>query len=102
MTRLSISTNMAKENVSLDFSMKKINETRNYVLDEIKHYDLMSEKHKKVWRTLNYIEHFFILLILSYWCVSSSAFASLVIVAIVIASSAIGLKILAITTVIKD
>ena len=34
---------MAKENESLDFRLK-IDETRNYLLDEIKHNDLMSEK----------------------------------------------------------
>ena len=31
----------------LDFRLKKIDETRDYLLDEIKHNDLMSEKHKK-------------------------------------------------------
>ena len=39
---------MTKENVSLHSRLKKINETRNYLLDEIKHNDLISEKHKKV------------------------------------------------------
>ena len=40
--------NMAKENVILDFRFKKeIDETRNYLLEEIKHSCLMSEKHKK-------------------------------------------------------
>ena len=58
MTRQYISTlttRMAKENVSLDF---RLHETRNYLLDEIKHNDLMNEKHKKVCRTLNYFKHF--------------------------------------------
>ena len=32
---------------SLKFRMTKIDETRNYVLDEINHNDLMSEKFKK-------------------------------------------------------
>ena len=41
---------MAKENVSLDFRLKKTDETRNYLLDEIKHNDFMSETHKKVCR----------------------------------------------------
>ena len=31
----------------------KIDDTRNYVLVEIRHKDLMSEKHEKVWRALN-------------------------------------------------
>ena len=47
---------MAKENGSLDFSLK-IDEKKNYLLEEIKH-ELMSKKHKKVCRTLNYFEHF--------------------------------------------
>ena len=29
---------------SLEFRLRKINETRNYLLDEINHNDLMSEK----------------------------------------------------------
>ena len=33
---------------SLDFRLKKRDETRNYRLEEIKDNDLMSEKHKKV------------------------------------------------------
>ena len=40
---------------------KKIDETRNYLLDEIKHKDLMSKKHKKTCKYLNYIEYFPIL-----------------------------------------
>ena len=31
---------------SLEFRLKKIDETRNYLLEEIKHNDLMSEKLK--------------------------------------------------------
>ena len=34
---------MAEES-SLEFRLRKIDETRNYLLDEIKHNDLMSEK----------------------------------------------------------
>ena len=37
---------MAKENASLEFRLK-IDETKNYLLEEIKHNDLMSKKHKK-------------------------------------------------------
>ena len=35
------------EKSSLEFRLRKIDETRNYLLDEIKHNDLMSEKYKK-------------------------------------------------------
>ena len=43
---------------SLEFRLKKIDETRNYLLEEIKHNDLMSEKYKKTCTYLNYVEHF--------------------------------------------
>ena len=35
------------EEASLEFRLRKIDETRNYLLDEIKHNDLMSEKYLK-------------------------------------------------------
>ena len=35
------------EKASLEFRLRKIDETRNYVLDEIKLNDLMSKKYKK-------------------------------------------------------
>ena len=41
--------------------IKKIDETRNYVLDEINHNDLMSEKCKKTCKYLNYVKHLLIL-----------------------------------------
>ena len=34
------------EEVSLECRLRKIDETRNYLLDEIKHNNLMSEKYK--------------------------------------------------------
>ena len=60
----------------------------------------MSKKHKKVCTTLNYIEHFLILGSTITGCVSISALASLVGIPIVIANSAIGFKICAITAAI--
>ena len=61
----------------------------------------MSRKHRKVCTTLNYTEHFLILGSTITGCVSISAFASLVGIPIGITSSAIGLKICAITAGIK-
>ena len=61
----------------------------------------MSKKHKKVCTTLNYIEHFLILGSTIAGCISISAFASLVDIAIGLTSSAIGLNICAITAAIK-
>ena len=81
--------------------MKNIDETRNYLIEEINRNELMSKKHKKVCTTLNYIEHFLILASTITGCISISAFASLLGIPIGITSSAIGLKICAITAGIK-
>ena len=91
---------MAKENVSLD-SRKKIDETENYLLEEIKHYDLMSEKHEKVCRSLNYFENFLVFVPDVSGCVSISTFVSLVGAPAGIASSSVGLKICKIAAGIK-
>ena len=89
---------MAKEKISLDFRQKeKIDETRNYLLEEIKHNNLMSEKHKKACRALNWFEHFLIFISAVSCCVSISAFASLAGVLVGITSSERGPKIYAIT-----
>ena len=62
----------------------------------------MSKNHKKVCTTLNYIELFLILDSTITRCISISAFASLVGIQIGITSSAIELKICAITAAIKN
>ena len=49
------------EKASLEFRLRKIDQTRNYLLDEIKHNDLMSKKCKKTCKYLNYVEHLLIL-----------------------------------------
>ena len=41
------------EEASLDFRLRKIDETRNYLLDEIKLNHLRSEKYKKTYKYLN-------------------------------------------------
>ena len=51
------------------------------------------KKHKNVCTTLNYPEYFLFLASTTNWCISISAFASLVGILIGITSSAIGLKI---------
>ena len=90
---------MAEENVSQEFRFENIDETRNYFLEEIKQNELMGEKHKKVCPTLN--KHFLILASPLTGCTLISAFASLIGIPIRIMSSAIGLKISAITGGIK-
>ena len=94
---------MAEENISLsqEFSLKNIDEARNYFLEEIKQNELMSRKHKKVFTTVNCIENSLILVSTFTESVSISAFASLIGVSIGVLSSAIGLNIFATTAEIK-
>ena len=84
-----------------EFRFWKIDEIRNYILEEIKQNELMSRKHEKVCVTLNYIENFLILASAVTGCISLSAFSSLLGILIGITSSAIGLKICAIAAGIK-
>ena len=62
----------------------------------------MSEKYKKTCKYLNYVEHLLILVSKVTGFVSISAFGSLVCVIVGITSSAVGLKICAITAGIKS
>ena len=39
---------MSEENVSQEFRLKNIDETRNYFIEEINQNELMSKKYKKV------------------------------------------------------
>ena len=90
------------EEASLEFGLKKnIDETRNYLLDEIKHNELMSEKYKKTCKYLNYVEHLLILASTVSGCVLISAFASLVAIPVGITSPAVKIKICAVTAGIK-
>ena len=86
---------------SLQFRLRKIDETRNYLLEEIKNNDLISEKYKKICKYLNYVEHVLILVSTVIGCVSISEFTSLVCALVGTASSAVGMKMCAITTEIK-
>ena len=61
----------------------------------------MSRKYKKVCTTINYIEHFLSLASTITGCISISAFTSLLGIPIGITSSAIGLKLFAVTAGIK-
>ena len=48
---------MPEENINQEFKLKKIDEIRNYLIEEINQNELMSKKHKKVCRVLNYTDH---------------------------------------------
>ena len=92
---------MPEENMNKEFRLEKIDEIRNYLIEEINRIELMSKKTKKVCRFLNYIDHSLIVISAITGCVSISAFPSLVGIPIGITSSAIGLKNCKITGKIK-
>ena len=92
---------MVEENISQEFRLKNAEETRNYFLEEIKQNELMTKKHQKVCITLNYIEYFLALASTITGCISISNFPSMIGIPIGITSSAIGLKICAITSGIR-
>ena len=85
------------KNMSQEFRLKNINETKIYFLEEINQNKLMIKSDKKVCITLNYIEYFLILASKIMECISISVFASLLGVSIVVTNPAIELKICAIT-----
>ena len=90
---------MPEENMNQKLKLKKIDEIRNSLIQEINRNGLMSKKHKRVCRVLNYIDHSLIAISTITECVSVSAFTSLVGIPKGITSSAIGLKICVITAV---
>ena len=91
---------MSEENISQEFRLKNIDETRNYFIEEINQNELISKKHKKFCTVSNYIEHLIILVSTVTGCVSIPAFASLEI-PLRIKSSLVGSKICAKTAGIK-
>ena len=93
---------MDRENISHEFRLKNIDDTRNYFVEEIDQNEFLCKKHKKVCATLNYIDHVLILASVVTICISISAFTSLVSITIVITSSAVGFKICAITATTKS
>ena len=46
---------------NLETRLRKIDETKNYLLDKVKHIKLMSENYKKTCKYLNYVKHLLIL-----------------------------------------
>ena len=80
---------MSEESISQEFRLKSIDQTRNCFIQEINQNELMSKKHKKVCRVLNYSEHLLVLISTVSEGVYISAFASLIGIPIVITNSAI-------------
>ena len=81
--------------------LRKIDEARDYLLEEIKHNGLMSENYRKTCKYLNYVENLLILVSTVTGCVSIFAFASLVCVPVDTTCSAVGLNICSIIVGIK-
>ena len=84
---------MCKEDLSHEFRLKNIDETRNYFVEEISQNEFISKKHKKICTTSNYIEH---LLILASLVTFHFYFASLVGAPVGTKSPTVGIKICAI------
>ena len=93
---------MSEENITQEFRLKNIDEKRSYLIQELIQNELMSKKHKNVYRVLNYIENLLILISTVNGCVFISVFASLVGIFIEITSSFIGFKICVITAGTKS
>ena len=81
--------------------MKKIDEIRNYLIEEINQNGLKSKEHKNVCKVLNYTEHSLIIISAITEYVSISTFTYLVGTPIGITSCAIWFEVCLITTEIK-
>ena len=92
---------MPDENINQEFILKEIHEIKNQLIEQINQNQLMSKRHKKVCKVLNYVDHILILTSTITGFVYISAFASLISIPIGIASSTIGSKICVITAGIK-
>ena len=58
---------MVEEKFSQKIRLKKIDETRNYSVEEIEQNELLSKKHKGVCRALRYNEHSLFFSFVNYW-----------------------------------
>ena len=97
-----LKTAMSEEE-SLEFGLRKIDEAINYFLDEIKHNDLTSEKYKKRYKYLNYVEHLLIIASTITGCLNFYiCFISLCSCWYCKFSSAVGIKTCAITAGINE
>ena len=92
--------NIVVENISQEFRLENIDETKTYFLKEIESKIKWWVKNKK--RFLNYIENFLILASSITGCVSISVFTFLLGILIGIKSSVIGLTFCARTAGIKE
>ena len=92
---------MPEKKMNQELTLKKIDTIRNYLIEEINRNELMSRRHKRVCRVLNYVGHSLIAISTITGCVSISTFASPVDIPIGITRSSTGLKICVLTARIK-
>ena len=85
-----ITLKIYRRNISQEFRLENKDETRNYLTEEVNRNELICKKHKNVCTTLDYFEHFIVIVFTIIGWVFISAFASLVGIFIGITSSAIG------------
>ena len=88
---------MVQENSTQEFRLKNRDETRNHFIEKMNQNELISNEHRNICTSLNYVEHLLILVYAVSGCVSASAFTSLFGLPVGISSSVVGLKICAIT-----
>ena len=81
--------------------LRKIDEIRTYLTEEINQSELVSKKHEKVCGTLHYIAHSLTIISAITGCVSISNFPSLIGTPRELAIPTVGLKISVVTTEIK-
>ena len=58
---------MPEKNMDQQFRLKKTNEVRNYLIEEMNKNESISKKHKKVCRVLNCMDHLLICNTYNYW-----------------------------------
>ena len=92
---------MPEKKMNQELILKKIDTIRNYLIEEINRNELMSRRHKRVCRVLNYVGHSLIAISTITGCVLISTFASPVDIPIGITRSSTGLKICVLTARIK-
>ena len=66
--------NMAEEDKSQESGLKNIDKTKKYFIQERKQNELISKRHKKVCKILNYTEHLLIFISTVIGCVSHFCF----------------------------
>ena len=92
--------NMVEKNIRQEFTLKSIDETVNYFIEQIEENELISKKRTNVCKILNYIKSLLILASTVTVCVSNFYFCFFSWYFVSIESSAVGINVCAIITAI--